>query len=53
MENIEKLEELFKNKEVYVLGKTSQDFRIGVDEDVLILKSDGTYEYIESDGEHI
>lgn len=44
---MEEFEELIKDKEIYILGKTSKDFRIGFDEDILILKPDGTYEYIE------
>ena len=51
--NMEEFEELIKDKEIYILGKTSKDFRIGFDEDILILKPDGTYEYIESIGESI
>ena len=53
MKNMEEFEELIKDKEIYILGKTSKDFRIGFDEDILILKPDGTYEYIESIGESI
>lgn len=50
--NENELEKLItEDKEIYILGKTFKDFRIGIDEDILILKPDGSYEYIVINGE--